>query len=357
MRKLLVALDRDDQLLAGEVRAALLRDDDYATPGKPPCDWDDRAAREALVDALVNDCNAALEVLGEHELQGAPQVAAELVALVAGQDVAEDPDGIFRIVRGVAKDRVISTVDVEARHGHKSANRHFDGYKANIAIDPDSELIAEIVATPANTPDRDAAVKLLATGGEEDDKPVILGDSAYADGATRTALAEKGFTVMAKCPPLRNATGGFTKERFAIDLEQRSVTCPAGQVAIITPRSDGSGIARFAPHCASCALRSACTKSRAGRSVSINQHEAILQIARAEQRDPVWLATYRANRPLVERKIAHLVRRGWGGRRARTRGLRRVATDLDTRASAINWARLATLGLSFGPTGWTLAGG
>ena len=130
LRKLLVALDQTDQLLAREVRAALARDDDYATPGKPPCDWDDRAAREALVDALVNDCHAALDVLANHELKGPVAVAAELVGLVAGQDVAQDPDGVFRIVRGVAKDRVISTTDVEARHGHKSANRHFDGYKA-----------------------------------------------------------------------------------------------------------------------------------------------------------------------------------------------------------------------------------
>jgi hypothetical protein len=47
---------------------------------------------------------------------------------------------------------MISTVDPEARHGHKSRNRHFDGYKAHLSIDPDSELIDEIVATAANTP-------------------------------------------------------------------------------------------------------------------------------------------------------------------------------------------------------------
>ena len=90
--------------------------------------------------------------------------------------------------------------------------------------------------------------------------------------------------------------------------------------------------------------------------MSINEHEAILQHARVEQADPEWIATYRANRPLVERKIAHLVRRSWGGRRGRTRGLKRIATDLDTRAGAINWARLATLGLTFGANGWVLAG-
>jgi len=161
---------------------------------------------------------------------------------------------------------------------------------------------------------------------------------------------------MAKCPPVRNVTGGFTKERFVIDLQAESVTCPAGQTARIGYRKNGSGIARFSSHCASCPLKSSCTQSPAGRSVAINQHEALIQVARQEQTDPEWIAVYRVNRPLVERKIAHLVRRGWGGRRARTRGLRRIATDLDTRASAINWARLATLGLSFGPSGWTLAG-
>jgi len=103
--------------LAAEIRAALRRDDDYATIGKPPCDWDDAAARDALVDALVRDAHAALATLDGHVLVGPAADAAELLALVAGQDVAPGTDGVFRIVRGVAKDRTISTVDPEARHG------------------------------------------------------------------------------------------------------------------------------------------------------------------------------------------------------------------------------------------------
>jgi hypothetical protein len=130
IRKVLVVLEQTANPLASEIRAALVRDDEYATPGKPPCDWDDRSAREALADALARDANAALDVLSDHELEGATKVAGELLALVAGQDVTEGDDGIFHIVRGVAKDRVISTVNVKARHGHKSKSRHFDGYKA-----------------------------------------------------------------------------------------------------------------------------------------------------------------------------------------------------------------------------------
>jgi hypothetical protein len=354
IRKVLMALDQSASSLAASLRDALLRDDDYATPGKPPCDWDDFSAREALVDALVNDALAALCVLDGEEVP-APAAAVELLALVAGQDVEAGDDGVFRIVRGVAKGRVISTVDPEARHGHKSRNRHFDGYKAHLSIDPDSELIDEVVATAANTPDRDAATELLAPHADEEGKPQVLGDSAYADGATRETLGELGFSVTAKCPPVRNATGLFTKDRFEVDLVSLTVTCPAGQRVAINPTRDGGGRASFKVHCADCPLRQACTKSRAGRSVSVGPHEAVLQRARSEQKDPGWTERYRADRPIVERKIAHFARRSWGGRRARTRGRARISTDLDTRAGALNWARLATLGLHRDMSGWAIA--
>lgn len=355
IRKVLSALDQAGSPLAASVRAALLRDDDYATPGKPPCDWDDREAREALVDALVRDALAVLSALDGAEVPAGAQAVVELLALVAGQDVEASDDGVFRIVRGVAKDRVISTVDTEARHGHKSRNRHFDGYKAHLSVDPDSELIDEVVATPANVPDRQAAEKLLAPHAEEADKPEVVGDSAYADGATRDAMENKGFNLSAKCPPVRNTTGLFTKDRFVVDLETRTVTCPAGQRVAINPTRSGGGRASFKVHCKDCPLRRACTKSRAGRTISVNPHEALLQRARAEQKDPGWLERYRADRPIVERKIAHFVRRAWGGRRARTRGSERIRTDLDTRAGALNWARLAALGLQRDPSGWAMA--
>ena len=104
----------------------------------------------------VRDAHSALGAIDGEALPALAQGAAELLALVAGQDTEQGDDGIFRIVQKVAKDRVISTVDPEARHGHKSRNRRFDGYKAHVSIDPDSELIDEVAVTPANTPDRDA---------------------------------------------------------------------------------------------------------------------------------------------------------------------------------------------------------
>jgi hypothetical protein len=157
-------------------------------PGRPSCDWDDRDAKEELVDALVRDAHAVLGVLDGHVLRGVAADAAELLGLVAGQDVERDEDGQFRIVRGVARDRIISTVDPEARHGHKSRARRFDGYKGHVSIDPDSELIDEVTVTPANAADQDAAVDLLEPCAGLDQKPVVMGDSAYAGGQLREAL-------------------------------------------------------------------------------------------------------------------------------------------------------------------------
>jgi hypothetical protein len=354
IRKVLAALDQAASPAAAAVRAALRRDDDYATAGKPPCDWDDPAAREALVDELVTDALAALGVLDGQPLPLAALEAADLLALVAGQDVVQGEDGVFRIARNVARDRVISTVDTQARHGHKSRNRRFDGYKAHLSVDPDSELIDEVAASPANAPDRDAAGELLGEHARSDTKPEVVGDSAYGDAATRASLEAQGFTVTAKCPPARNAKGRFPKDRFTVDLDAQTVTCPAGQTAVIVPAAQGGGRASFRPWCATCPLRSACTASRRGRTIAIHPHEAVLQRARAAQRDPAWQQRYKTDRPIVERKVSHFTRRAWGGRRARARGLARITTDLATRAGALNWARLAVLGLRYEQTSWAL---
>lgn len=124
IRGLLRACDGE---LADRLRAVLRRDDDYAAAGKPVCDYEDAAAREDLVDALARDARAALAVLDGQDLGPVAGQAAALLATVAGQDLGEDPDGRFRIARRVAPDRVLSTVDPQARHGRKTSARGFDG--------------------------------------------------------------------------------------------------------------------------------------------------------------------------------------------------------------------------------------
>jgi hypothetical protein len=95
--------------------------------------------------------------------------------------------------------------------------------------------------------------------------------------------------------------------------------------------------------------------SRDGRRPWSRFGPSSTQHAKARQKDPAWQQDYRAHRPVVERKISHFTRRPWGGRKARCRGQKRILTDILTRARAINLARLATLGLYHGPTGWAIA--
>jgi hypothetical protein len=104
--------------------------DDYVSCSKPQIDWEDAEAREALIDSRAKDAYACLGLLDGQELDPVVTEATKLLATVTGQDLVEGDDGVFRVARKVAKDRVISTVDPEARHGHKTSAHGFDGYKA-----------------------------------------------------------------------------------------------------------------------------------------------------------------------------------------------------------------------------------
>jgi Transposase DDE domain/Transposase domain (DUF772) len=357
--------------LARLVRAAGARDDDYQAAGKPVCDWEDQAAREQLVDALFRDGYRALGALRGRTLSPELTQAAELLATVIGQDIEETADGRFVIAQGVAPDRVISVVDPQARHGHKTGAHGFDGYKGHVAIDPDSEVICAAEVGPANGGDAAMAEALLADLPAADaaapstahsppattapQVPVVYGDAAYGTGALLAELDQRGVTAMTKVAAPTAPQGHFPKDRFRVDLRAGTVTCPARLKVPILPARGGGGVARFGRACQVCPLQGSCTSSRAGRTVTIHPHEAHLQAARGRQREPAWRADYRAHRPTVERKLAHLLRRRHGGRRARVRGRLRVAQDWRLLAAAVNLVRFAALGIGHRPGGWRVA--
>jgi len=355
-----------DAELEAELRAVLSGCDDYVAAGKPQIDWDDPDAREALIASRARDGYAVLAVLHGRELVEVVEHAARLLATVLGQDLETGGDGVFRIARRVAKDRVISTVDPDARHGHKTASRGFDGYKGHVAMDPDSEIITATTATPGNTGDAAAAADLItdllddaperAERAEQETAPVVYGDAAYGTGEFQERLGEAGIESRCKTQAPTAAGGMFSKDRFEVDLKAQTATCPAGVSAPIRPArsGDGSGVAYFGPACAGCPLRAQCTTAKAGRTIAVGAHEQALADARARQADPTWVADYRATRPKVERKLGHLMRRRHGGRRARVGGTDRVDTDFRFLAGAVNLARLATLRVRGTASGWVV---
>ena len=148
-------------------------------------------------------------------------------------------------------------------------------------------------------------------------------------------------------------TGCFPKDRFTIGLDAKTVTCPAGVIVPIRAATGRqAGTARFGAACRTCPLAARCTGTNEGRTITIGPHEARLAAARIRQAEPAWRADYRATRPKVERKIGHLMRRRHGGRRARVRGLVKVAADFALLAAAVNLARLGVLGAAHRNGAW-----
>jgi transposase len=317
---------------------------DYATLGKPVIDWSDRSMRDGVVSVLVTDATALLDAAGALTLTPDQEQAIGLLALVAAQDVEPgEDDGSWRIARRVAKDRVISTVDPEARHGHKSVSVRKDGFKAHLAVEPDTGIVTAAAVTPANAPDGPSGVALM----EGEPATEVLADSAYGSGATRTELHDRHHRLVIKPMPSHPAVpGGFVRDDFGVDHTSRTVTCPAGHTKSLNAR----GVAKFSPHCGRCELRERCTTA-AARSFSVGPHDEELVAARATWHDLEVTATYRQHRPMVERSISWVVAKG--NRRLRYRGVERNAQWLKVRVAALNLRRLLALGLSF-EDGWVL---
>jgi hypothetical protein len=356
--------------------AAVCTGHDYAKPGKPKIDWDDPAAKDALVSALVNDATAVVAVFEGVALEDPAASAVALLALVAGQDVepaegSDGTDGRWRIARKVAEDRVISTVDPEARHTRKSPEARRDGYRAHVAADPETGIITDEKLTRAcgeENSDPAVAAEFLAaqTGGPGGDAPArrdgaaagdgVLawyGDSAYGTGELRDAITAAGHRAVIKPKPVLPAIpGGFTIDDFTVDTQARTVTCPAGTTRQITAHN----AVIFGAACRGCPLRAQCTTAKDGRTLNLHDHDTLLRAARADWRaSPGLREDYMTHRPNIERVIAQVAT--WRGRRLklRYRGQAPSHAWLKRRTAALNLRNLISRGLAFDNGAWVLA--
>jgi hypothetical protein len=345
---------------AAAVVAARCSGHDYDDPGKPAIAWDDDEARAVLVDGLVRDALALLDGIAGFDLTSGQAEVVALLALVAGQDVepadgSDGTDGRWQIRRGVAPDRVISVVDPEARHAHKTVSRRQDGFKAHLAVEPETGIVtaAELTrASGADAADGATGIRLLtadptlAGGGPVE----VLGDSAYGTGEVLQAITDAGHLPLVKPWPVRPCVpGGFDLDDFTVDEAAGSVTCPNRVTRPITKtRKVSFGIA-----CSGCPLRDRCTTAVDGRTLQLHQHDALQREHRRRAEDPAWQASYRQYRPMVERSIAWLV--AGHNRKVRYRGTVKNNAWLQTRTAALNLRRLLNLGLTRKDETWAVA--
>ena len=340
--------------------------------GEAAIDWSNRRARRRLLAQIVADADRLLELARQTQdgldadSAERPAIvdAAELLGQLLLQDVkrstdgdgsgnADDADGGVSLKDGVSKDRMVSVHDPEMRHGHKSKRKRFDGHKAAVVVDTDSQLITAVDVLPGNAPDNLGALELVEQSEASAEVPVVeaMGDTAYGDGGTRQAFADAGRKLVARVPGRPNRKH-FPKEDFVIDLAQGSCTCPAGQITnTIVPagkRTDSTGTThrlqafRFdGAVCQGCLLRSRCfaAKGRKGRQVLIHPQEALLQAARQLQQSPAY-DQYRRRRVVAEHRLARLVQLGI--RQARYFGRAKTKFQVYLAATVANITLLAS---------------
>ena len=227
----------------------------------------------------------------------------------------------------------------------KSRSEYRDGYKAHIAIEPETGLVTKAILTRANLADGPTGVELLT---DEDPGLMVLGDTAYASGDTLAALRRNRHRAAIKPWPMKTPVpGGFDRDDFVVDHDASTATCPAGQVVKIMP----SLTATFGVRCRGCALRGRCTTAKDGRSLELTPHDKELVALRASWRRGEYAEEYRRFRPMVERSLAWLV--ADGHRRVRFRGVEKNQLGFSLRSAAINLRRLVNLGLAHDGS-WTL---
>jgi transposase len=327
--------------------------------GEAEVDWDNEESRGEFLRGIVSDgerllglADEALASLAEEEVgRERIQRAAELMRQLISQDV-ERGEGRVSLKEGVARDRVISVHDPEMRHGRKSSSKRFDGHKAAIAVDAESQLITAVEVLAGNAADSERALELTTTSEENTGLEVeeTIGDCAYGSGNTRQAFADEERKLVAKVSR-HGRRGQIPKEEFRINLEDTTCTCPAGQTTQTLIKA-GRWTDRFgqkhqrwaflfdADVCEACNRRPGCVQAKGcrGRTIQLHPQEQLLQEARELQKSDAF-KEYSQIRQTAEHRLARLVQLGI--RQARYFGRRKTLFQLLIAATVANLTLVA----------------
>ena len=324
--------------------------------GEATVNWDSEQERDAFLKGIVLDVERLLS-MAEEVANDNPEWETEIKAGVGllhqliGQDIERKGEAV-KLKEGVARDRLISVQDPEMRHGRKSHSKRFNGYKAAIAVDGESQLITAVDVLHGNAGDATHALELTIDSENNTglDVEETVGDCAYGGGNTRQIFVDAGRELVAKVA-VHGRRDQISKDLFQIDLDEMTCTCPVGQISrrVVTLGSwkDKDGIKhkgkafRFERKvCADCLLRTGCIKTKAnrGRTVSLHPQEGLLQKAKAFQKSEAF-KPYCQLRQVAEHRIARLMQLGM--RQARYLGPKKTLFQLLMAATVANLTLVA----------------
>jgi transposase len=332
VRKLIDAVKAADGRAAEELTPGLRFD--YSRPReKPAGDWQDKAAREALLAEVARDAERALGAVEEDDelaADAAIAAAAKLLREIVGQEFELADDELPRPRSGRRSRQIVSAEDPEMRHARSSAARPFTGYKIHAAADAEAPLLTSITLSPGNEHDGHHAAMLVDQQAEHRRPTRVIGDTAYGNIEAREELAERSVAVLAPVHSTSPKDGAIAKDEFRIDLETDTVTCPQGKTTPIYkprpsgPSQTGTRVARFSrTDCEPCPLRERCAPS-GRRDIRISRREDLRQAALQALSDPDERDHLYRVRPRIERLLGLIVYR-YRGRKSRYLGARKSA--------------------------------
>ncbi len=339
VRKLIDAVSAADEEAGEQLDDGL--EFDYERPGeKPDCRWREKAERERMLTRVAQDAERALAAVEQADgllEDEAVKAAHELLRELIGQDFDIDQDGVPRLHRGTASDRIISTVDPEMRHGRKSTSSGLTATSSRPPPPTGSEpLITAVHVAPAGEQDGPQAKHLIDAQPPTQRPERMLGDTAYGNGPVRAELAERGVDVLAPVPEGKVVEGRIGKQDFPIDLDAGTVTCPAGHTVAISISKSGFRGANFAPAmCRDCPLKERCCPNKARRQIDSRNTSTCSSPPAKHSPTPPPPSISAATRPRIERLLGLLAHR-YGARKSRYIGSAKARLQAAWAAALVN---------------------
>jgi IS5 family transposase len=331
------------------------------TKGAFEIDWRNPDARSGVVHELACQVLRAVDFI-RRELQRQPLQGVHRKKLLQGcarvakvirDDLELDEQGRWVVARGTASKRLVSITDPQAGHGRKTRSQTYKGFKTHVLGDAVSGLITAVAVAPAHVHDQQPAQRLIRrTKNLCAELEQVLADTAYGGAELRHVVYRgEGVRLLAPPPPATMVGKLFGKDRFDIDFETGTATCPNGETShertFLWSSDHQRRVPRYqwpAKGCDGCPLSSECRgASREKRRLVLHPYEKELREAKQQWQDPAIRKQYR-ERSRGERLINLMTQHG--GRRAASWGLLAANLQAHTIATASNLTLLARLRLA-----------
>ena len=290
---------------------------------------------------LVEVVKKAREICSNAEnLEGEITERVQKLKRILNENI-EEKEGNIQKKEEKTKDRIVSLVDTDARHGAKSDKKKFTGFKVNSIMSKDG-FIKNINATPGNTYDGDPLIPLVDEKVERGfTSSKIVGDTAYGSAGNRRKLLDRKVTVAAPFKKESNKEGFFPQSKFEIELH--AVTCPAGCRTMVRNHNEKDETITFyfnKEDCGSCKLKEKCTKQER-RTITISEHYELLQKAKEYNKTEDFKEDLK-QRSHIEPKQGEM-KRYHGMERAKYWGIEKMNVQAIMTAITVNIKRLVTL--------------